>query len=140
VGPPGERIAAGAVVNAAGAWAGLVDRRHAVPVVPAKGQMLALEVASPPSRRILSFPDVTIFPRADGRLFVAATREMVGYDRRVTAWAVHRLLNAAIGRVPALADATLLDAWTGLRPWVEADALPIVGASATAGLYYATGH
>ena len=136
----GERIEAGAVVNAAGCWAGLVDRRYPVPVVPSKGQMLALDVPAPPSQRIISFPEVTIVPRLDGRLLLAATREQVGYDKRVTAWAVHRLLGGAIARFPELANATLLETWTGLRPLVWADERPLIGAAETAGLYYATGH
>jgi glycine oxidase len=135
-----ERIAAGAVVNAAGCWASLVDRRFPVPVVPAKGQIAALEVPSPPSQRIISYPEVTIVPRLDGRLLLAATREHVGYDRRVTAWAVHRLLDGALRRFPELGSATLLETWTGLRPINAADERPLIGAAATPGLYYATGH
>ncbi|HEY3109578.1 MAG TPA: FAD-dependent oxidoreductase [Chloroflexota bacterium] len=136
----GERIEAGAVVNAAGCWAGLVDRRYPVPVAPSKGHMLALDVPAPPSQRIISFPEVTIVPRLDGRLLVASTRELIGYDKRVTAWAVHRLLDGVVRRFPGLAQATLLESWTGLRPLTSADELPLIGAAETPGLYYLTGH
>jgi glycine oxidase len=102
--------------------------------------MLALDVPTPPTRRIISFPEVTVVPRLDGRLLVASTRELIGYDKRVTAWAVHRLLDGLVARFPGLAQATLLESWTGLRPHVSADEVPLVGAAETPGLYYATGH
>jgi glycine oxidase len=135
-----EPVPAGAVVNAAGCWAGMVDRARPMPVGPSKGQMAALDVPSPPSWRILSFPDVTLVPRRDGRLLLASTRELVGYDKRVTAWAVDKLVGGAVARFPQLADATLLETWAGLRPHVTVDELPLIGAAETPGLYYLTGH
>ncbi len=135
----GERVAAGAVVNAAGAWAGQVGGATPVPVGPSKGQMAALEPSSMPVGRIVGFPGVTVVPRADGRLLLAATKESVGYDKRTTLWAVEHLLRHTLSHLPGLRDSTFVEAWTGLRPRAE-DEVPLVGESVVAGLYYATGH
>jgi glycine oxidase len=47
--------------------------------------------------------------------------------------------DAATHIVPALAKARMLEAWAGLRPG-SPDNLPILGATATAGYFVATGH
>ena len=50
------------------------------------------------------------------------------------------LLGPALEPAPALADAPLLECWSGLRPGTP-DGLPILGADAeVADLHYATGH
>ena len=41
--------------------------------------------------------------------------------------------------VPKLAEASILEAWAGLRPGT-ADGLPILGATPTPGYFVATGH
>jgi glycine oxidase len=136
----GERLAAGAVVVAAGSWSGLVDARFPVPVTPAKGQILALDVHPPIVRHIVGSHGGTLTPRTDGRLIVAATVEDAGYDKRNTASAIHQLLANAVRMCPALAQAPIQEIWAGLRPVVTADHLPVVGAAASPGLFYATGH
>ena len=136
----GERIAAGAVVNAAGAWASQVVPATTVPVGPSKGQMAALEVRPMPLERIVSFAGVTFVPRADGRMLLAATKENdVGYDKRPTLWAMEHLLAGAMRHLPQLRQATLAETWAGLRPRAEDD-LPVVGRDDLEGLYWATGH
>ena len=135
----GEPLHADAVVNAAGSWAGLVDAHMPLPVVPAKGQILALEMRPPLCQRILSTPEVSVVPRTDGRLIVGATMETTGYDKSVTAGSLQRLLTSAIGLCPALVEAPLSEAWAGLRP-VVGDQLPCVGGGLYDGLYVATGH
>jgi glycine oxidase len=136
----GERIAAGAVVNAAGAWASQIGGTAAVPVGPSKGQMAALELRPMPLERIVSFAGVTFVPRADGRLLLAATKENdVGYDKRPTLWAMQHLLAGAMRHMPQLRQATLAETWAGLRPRA-ADDMPVVGRDELDGLYWATGH
>jgi glycine oxidase len=136
----GEHLAAGAVVNAAGSWAGLVDWRFPVPVAPAQGQILALETRPPLSERLVNSLEVGLVPRRDGRLIVGATIADVGYDKRVTAGAIQTLLSRAIRLYPNLVDAPIVETWAGLRPVVPADRLPLIGPDARAGLYHATGH
>jgi glycine oxidase len=136
----GERIAAAAVVNAAGAWSGQLGGAGGLPVGPSKGQMAALELRPMPLDRIVSFAGVTVVPRADGRLLLAATKEDdVGFDKRTTAWAVHHLVGNALRYLPRLRDASLVETWAGLRPRA-ADEQAVVGAGEPDGLYWATGH
>jgi len=138
----GMEIAAPVVVNAAGSWAGLLDRRAWLPVAPAKGQMVAFQSMLPPLlRHIVSSRYGSTVPRADGRILHGATVEDVGYDKRVTAGAVAQLLTGALTLVPALAGCALEAPWAGLRPRCTLDGLPIIGADPRwRGLYHATGH
>lgn len=137
----GERIAAGAVVVAAGAWAGeLAGLPRPLPVVPIHGQMIALTGGSPPLRHVVDTPAVYLVPRRDGRVLCGATMERVGLHKAVTAGGVVRLLRGAIGAVPGLSAATLAESWSGLRPGTP-DGLPILGEDPEVRcLHYATGH
>jgi glycine oxidase len=65
--------------------------------------------------------------------------EHAGFDKRVTAGAVQKLLSAAIDLVPGLADAQIEETWAGLRPDTP-DHLPILGPTDLEGLMAATGH
>jgi glycine oxidase len=128
---------AGIVVNCAGAWSGQVGPHH-FPTRPAKGQMLAV-VGQPVLRHVIRAPEVYLVPRSDGRILIGATVEDAGFDKRTEPATIQRLHQAAIGLVPALAQAHMLEAWAGLRPRTPDD-LPILGATATPGYFVATGH
>ncbi len=134
-------INATAVVIAAGAWSADIEGLPLrLPVMPVRGQMIALRCSTLPFQRLLQSERCYMIPRADGRVLVGATVERVGFDPRTTAAGLHGLLDAAIELVPALATAELNEFWTGFRPGTPDD-LPILGAdSSIAGLYYATGH
>lgn len=135
-------VSASIVINAAGAWAGMLEGlpAHArVPVMPVKGQMLALWAPRGLLRRVLWVPGAYIVPRADGRVLVGATVERVGFDVRVTAQGVHALLDAALRALPALGDLTVTETWAGVRPG-SADGLPFIGATALDGYFVAAGH
>jgi glycine oxidase len=137
------RIAAPAVVHAAGAWAAEVALPRGVagpPVHPVRGQMLVLRARPGFLRRPLYSRAAYVVPRADGRLLVGSTYEHVGFEKCVTAGAAARLLAAACRVAPALASRPLEHAYAGLRPGTP-DHRPIVGAApGVAGLFYATGH
>lgn len=132
---------ASVVVIAAGAWSADIEALPVkLPVVPVRGQMLALQCATLPFQRLLQSRRCYLIPRADGRVLVGATMERVGFDSSTTAAGIQGLLAAAIQLVPALANAALAEYWTGFRPGTLDD-LPILGAdSEVSGLYYATGH
>jgi glycine oxidase len=127
------------VVNCAGAWSGQIGP-YPFPTRPVKGQMLCL---LSPSRELLKHviraPEIYLIPRSDGRILAGATVEEVGFDKRTDVATIQRLHRAAIGIVPALQNAKILEDWSGLRPGTP-DSLPILGATATPGYYIATGH
>ena len=138
-------IGADVVVNCAGAWAGQIN----VPDVetnvrPVKGQMLLL--ARPRSATPPAGPRFTIYshlsyvvPRSDGRIIVGTTVEDCGFDKRVEAGAVNRLLTGATRLCPALDGAEFVESWAGLRPRGE-DTVPKLGPVGPRGYYQAIGH
>jgi glycine oxidase len=130
---------AAAVVNCAGAWSGQLSP-HQFPTRPVKGQMLAVAGESRDLlRHVIRAPEVYLVPRSDGRILIGATIEEAGYDKRVDAVTIQRMLRAAIRLVPALSEARMLEAWAGLRPGTP-DSLPILGPTQTSGYFVATGH
>jgi glycine oxidase len=137
----GGDIAAPRVVVAAGSWsADLKGCDPVVPVVPQRGQILALTRRDVPLRRVISAStDPYIVPRVDGRVVVGATREFAGYEASLTARGVAWLLQSAMDLVPALADAPIQDMWTGFRP-LSLDGRPSIGPGHLDGLFFATGH
>lgn len=132
-------FAARIVVNCAGAWAGQVGPIP-FPTRPIKGQMLSVAVPRRGLlRHVIRTPDVYLVPRSDGRLLIGATLEEAGFDKRVDPDTIHRLHRAALGVVPALENARILEDWAGLRPGTP-DALPILGPTRVPGYFVATGH
>jgi glycine/D-amino acid oxidase-like deaminating enzyme len=75
-----------------------------------------------------------------GQHLIGNTRTFVGYDRDVSAEGYRAILAEGAKRVPALAGATILRAFAGLRPFVP-DKKPLLGASTKiANLIVAAGH
>ena len=132
-------FAARHVVLAAGSFTSQIEgaERYA-PTIPARGQMAALRPAGGPLRRVVRGPAYLV-PRADGRLLVGATVERVGYEKAVTPAGIGRLLTDAGRMIPALADAPIVETWSGLRPDTP-DHLPVLGPTDVEGLWFATGH
>jgi glycine oxidase len=137
----GESIAAPVVVNCAGSWAMQVSPEMSqLPVKPIKGTIVLLETPAPPTREIFASSQGSIYPRADNKVLLGATVEDVGYDKRVTIAAVHRLIHDAVTLMPILKTASLVTAWSGLRPY-SPDTLPFIGpVPGLQGAYAATGH
>jgi glycine oxidase len=135
-----EVYAAEYVINCAGAWAATIDpQRHPpLPVKPIRGQIVVLHARTPLLNHVVHSAHCYIVPRRDGRLLIGSTMEDVGYEKRVTADALLRLLTAARHVLPALEHCTFVEAWAGLRPETP-DHLPILG-EAEPGLLLATGH
>jgi glycine oxidase len=128
-----------AYVLAAGAWTSLIDGlppETVPPVVPVKGEMIALTGEKLPTR-ILWGDDVYLVPRA-GRLLVGATATQDGFDASLTNEAERHLSSAALALMQTPEAWTIADHWAGLRPG-SPDGLPILGRSAMDGLTVASG-
>lgn len=144
----GTLVSADHVVLAAGCWSGGVEGVPAglvPPVRPVKGQIVT--VRDPSGRRFMERTvrgmvrgqTVYLVPRDDGRVVIGATVEEQGFDTRVTAGGVSRLLRDGAALVPGIEELDLLEARAGLRPG-SPDNLPMIGESGLPGLAVATGH
>jgi len=145
-----RRLAADAVVLAAGAWSGPLAEPE-LPrgsIVPARGQIILCGGQDPQGRpllqRAVSSPSVWAVPQNDGRLWVGGVREALerresldDAPRAETTAALERALRRLM---PGTANLALDGAAVG-HPCRVADRLPVLGASrTTAGLFYALGH
>jgi glycine oxidase len=141
----GERVAADAVVVAAGPWSGAlrgIPAEARVPVRPVKGQTLRLRDPAGPGllQRVVRFDGGYLVPRDDGGLVLGATSEERGFDTTVTALAAYELLRDAAEVVPGVLELVVEELLAGLRPGTP-DNAPVLGAAeAMPGLHYATGH
>jgi glycine oxidase len=137
----GDAIASPIVINAAGSWAAhLGPAMSRLPVKPIKGTIVLLETPAPPTRELLDSSQGALYPRPDNKVLLGATLEDVGFDKRVTLASVDQLVHQAVTLMPALKDATLVTAWTGLRPYNH-DHMPYLGqVPGWRGAYVATGH
>src|SRR5271156_3122343 len=135
-----EKIAAQWTVIAAGCFSASIEGVAAyAPVRPAKGQMMALRADDLKIERVLWSEKIYLVPRNDGRILAGATVEYTGFEKRLTAGGLDKILGGAIELVPGLATARVEETWAGLRP-DSPDHLPIIGPTDLGGLLIATGH
>jgi glycine oxidase len=139
----GEILHAPHVVLAAGCWSSQIPEvAPYAQVIPVRGQMVALRHSGAPIRHVLRSERGYIVPRnldSPQTLVVGSTLENAGYEKRVTAGGVEKILSMANELVPELSQAELMDTWSGLRPGTL-DQLPILGEAGIEGLVFATGH
>ncbi len=127
----GKRIAADALIVAAGVWTNhiLQPAGYRVPVEPQKGQIIHIELPG---------QDVTGWPILDWRgpqyqlcfgphrVVCGATREFnSGYDTRVTPAGVKEILDEQLALCPGLARGTIAEVRVGLRPYSD-DGVPFI--------------
>ncbi|HXY25837.1 MAG TPA: glycine oxidase ThiO [Candidatus Acidoferrum sp.] len=135
-----EKVEAKWTVIAAGCFSGTIEGVAAyAPVKPAKGQMASLRADDLTIERVLWSEKIYLVPRNDGRILAGATLEYAGFDKRVTAGGIEKVLGAAIELAPGLKNARIEETWAGLRPDSQ-DHLPILGPTDVEGLLMATGH
>jgi len=135
-----EKVAANSTIIAAGCFSATIEGLAPyAPVRPAKGQMAALRADELKIERVLWSERIYLVPRNDGRILAGATVEHAGFDKRVTAGGMDKILSAAIDLAPGLANARIEETWAGLRP-DSPDHLPILGPTDLDGLLMATGH
>jgi glycine/D-amino acid oxidase-like deaminating enzyme len=150
-------LPAGAVVNAAGTWAGSVAAIAGVdvPVEPRRGVVLVTQPLPPLIRHkvyaaeyvgdiaselagLSSSPVVEGTP--SGTVLIGASRERVGFDPAIPMPVLRRLAAQAVRLFPVLGRARLIRAYRGFRPY-SPDHLPLIGPDPRApGLLHACGH
>jgi glycine oxidase len=145
---PTGGVAAGSVLLAAGCWSAAIDGVPAEarpPVRPVKGQILRLQaggdVPAPMRsvRAVVCGSAVYVVPRADGEVVVGATMEEMGFDTTPRARGLHELLRDVYAVLPAIGEMAFVEFGAGLRPG-SPDNAPILGPTASPGLFVATGH
>jgi glycine oxidase len=140
----GEKIDAAHVIVAAGCFSAEIVNGAAylarfLPTRPVRGQMVALRSDGFRLSRVLRSEHGYLVPRRDGRIVAGSTKEEAGFEKRVTAGGMRKVLDAAIELCPALAAAEIVETWCGLRPGTPDD-LPILGPTGIEGLSIASGH
>ena len=139
----GETIHAAQVVLAAGCWSSqILGASPYAPTLPVRGQMAALRHSGMPLRHVLRSERGYLVPRGEETpqtIVVGSTIENAGYEKRITAGGIEKILSAANELVPELEKAEIIETWCGLRPG-SPDQLPILGPADIEGLVFATGH
>ena len=134
-------IEADRIVLACGAWTNLIPGIECdlPPVKPVKGQMIACipPVGSALPNALIWSAEVYLVPRGD-RLLIGATVEDAGFDISVDHRACEEMLRSAVQLIPSVTRWELAEFWAGLRPRTP-DGAPVLGATATEGLYVASG-
>ncbi len=128
VGINGECIYGDTFVIASGCWSGVVAAQlgGALPMEPARGQMVLAEAMPPILRHVIDGLGVYLVPRSDGKILIGATVEFVGYDKRTTLEGTRQMIEAGIGLMPTLAEKSFIQTWAGLRPYAKGG--PYIGA------------
>ncbi|AXE23493.1 FAD-dependent oxidoreductase [Streptomyces globosus] len=152
-----RELAAPAVVNAAGTWGGRIAELAgtSLPVLPRRGFVLVTEplprvvrhkvyaadyIADVASGSAALQSSAVVEGTPAGPVLIGATRERVGFDRSLSPEALRRLAGQAAALFPALADARILRAYHGFRPYLP-DHLPAIGPDPRVpGLVHACGH
>lgn len=140
----GDRVGAGCVAIAAGAWVADLQGLPSyacVPVRPLKGQILRLRDTEGPGllRGVLRYDGGYVVSRGDGRYVLGATMEERGFDAQPTAAGVYELLRHARELLPGILELQIEELSVGFRPSLP-DNLPAIGHGAVDGLFWATGH
>lgn len=147
----GSSLSARDVIIAAGPWSGPLT---GLPIVPRKGQLVALAAAPGLIRHKLieaayvsaassdagELQIATVIEQTlDGdEVLVGSSREAAGFDLTVDPAVTEAMLARAARFVPALAELEVTRAWAGLRPW-RPGGLPAVGALGD-GVWTSCGH
>nr|WP_314487819.1 glycine oxidase ThiO [uncultured Pseudomonas sp.] len=116
------------VVLCAGAWSGDLLRTLDIdlPVQPVKGQMILFKCEEDFLPSMVLANGRYAIPRQDGHILVGSTLEHVGYDKQPTHHALASLVASASDLLPALAEASVVGHWAGLRPG-SPEGVPYIG-------------
>ncbi|MCF8502063.1 MAG: FAD-dependent oxidoreductase, partial [Rhodospirillum sp.] len=133
------------VVLALGSYSPFLARTVGLrlPVYPAKGYSITLEVSNPAGAPEVSLTDEgqrMVYSRLGTRLRAAGTAEFTGWNTTLTQARVDLITREAQALFPEAGDFDTASAWCGLRPKTP-DSVPIIGqAPGFNNLYVNTGH
>ncbi len=154
---PGEVIETDVVVNAAGPWAGQVSARLGAPIAirPRRGEVLVTTPMPGVVRHKVYDADYVGAVGADsgelqtsavvestwgGTVLIGSSRRRVEFDDAIRPDVLSAIAVKALRLFPSLADAAIMRAYGGFRPYVD-DHLPVLGEDPRLGnLWHATGH
>jgi sarcosine oxidase subunit beta len=158
-----EKLYADAVVVAMGVWTPKLFEPFDidVPIIPRKGHILVSERMPPflhtgilsaayianKLRRNLKIEDADPFgvglaigQTLSGSLLIGGSREFAGYSLETNPEVIRKIGEAAVRAFPLLANARIIRAFTGLRPYTP-DGMPIIGpVDGMEGVFIAAGH
>ncbi|MET8854469.1 FAD-dependent oxidoreductase [Amycolatopsis sp. NPDC004625] len=153
----GEVVAADVVVNAAGPWSGPVSARLGAPIAvrPRRGEVLVTTPMPGVVRHKVYDADyvgavgtgsgelqtsAVVESTRGGTVLIGSSRRRVGFDDTIRPDVLGAIAAKAVRLFPALADAAVMRAYGGFRPYVD-DHLPVLGEDPRLGnLWHATGH
>jgi D-amino-acid dehydrogenase len=113
-----------------------------LPVYPAKGYSITVDVEDPAHAPTVSLTDETrymVFSRLGNKMRVAGTAELAGWNTTLDLKRVEPLVRNARSLFPKASAYTQLNAWCGLRP-ATPDSVPILGGTRYGNLFINTGH
>ncbi|MEU4525242.1 FAD-dependent oxidoreductase [Amycolatopsis sp. NPDC024027] len=153
----GEVVEADVVVNAAGPWAGACSARLEAPIAvrPRRGEVLVTTPMPGVVRHKVYDADyvgavgtdsgelqtsAVVESTRGGTVLIGSSRRRVGFDDTIRPHVLGAIAAKAVRLFPALADAAVMRAYGGFRPYVD-DHLPVLGEDPRLGnLWHATGH
>ena len=113
-----------------------------LPIYPAKGYSISVEIEQPEYAPTISITDETnfmVFSRLANTLRVAGTAELAGWNNTMRPVRVEMLKRNALSLFPDASTYKDLNPWNGLRS-VTPDSVPLLGPTAIDNLFLNTGH
>jgi len=117
------------VIAAAGAWTPQLFQSLdiAIPITPARGQVILTEAYPMMTERIIFFFDhLYIKQTASGNFYLGSHTEYVGFDNRITLDKITAYTRLFSAPVPLFNRLRAIRFFTGFRP-ISEDSLPVIG-------------
>ena len=140
----GERVAADAVLLAAGPWSARLVQPLGLrlPIYPGKGYSVTVPIAGrngTPRHAVIDEAHKVYIARFGQRLRIAGTLELGGFDPTPSPRRAAATLERLRSLFPDGGDFARAEYWTGLRPMTP-DGRPLIGATPIPALWLNTGH
>jgi D-amino-acid dehydrogenase len=113
-----------------------------IPVYPAKGYSVTMQVTDPSRAYHVSLTDdehKLVFSRLGDRLRIAGTAELNGYNTELNETRCRAIVKRVEALFPGAGDSANARYWTGLRPATPGN-VPLIGRTRYSNLYLNTGH